>query len=116
MASINKVDSLEKLDSLFERSRSGPVLLFKHSNACGISAHILETVQEIEGELNLIVIQENRALSNEVAVRTGRSHQSPQAFVLFDGEPVYHATHYGIDPIAIERVISSHEVSKIPNG
>ena len=76
MALINKVDSIEKLDALFERSKSGPVVLFKHSNACGISSHVLETVQDIESDLNLIVIQENRALSNEVAVRTGRSHQT----------------------------------------
>jgi bacillithiol system protein YtxJ len=116
MAVINKVDSIEKLDALFERSRSGPVVLFKHSNSCGISSHILETVQDIEAELNLIVIQENRALSNEVAVRTGRSHQSPQAFVLVDGEPVYHATHYGIDPNAIERAISSHAAVETSNG
>ena len=115
MAVINKVDSIEKLDAVFQRSMLEPVVLFKHSNACGISSHILETVQEIEGELNLIVIQENRALSNEVAVRTGRTHQSPQVFVLVDGEPVYHATHYGIDPIAIEKAISSQAVAEI-NG
>ena len=116
MALINKVDSIEKLDAVFERSKSEPVVLFKHSNSCGISAHILETVQDIEAELNLIVIQENRALSNDVAVRTGRSHQSPQAFVLVDGEPVYHATHYGIDPIAIEKAVSSHAGVKTTNG
>lgn len=110
MAVINKVDSIEKLDAVFERSKLEPVVLFKHSNSCGISSHILETVQVIEAELNLIVIQENRALSNEVAGRTGRSHQSPQAFVLVNGQPVYHATHYGIDPIAIEKAISSHVV------
>ncbi|MDI1241699.1 MAG: bacillithiol system redox-active protein YtxJ [bacterium] len=116
MAIINKVDSIEKLDTLFERSNTEPVVLFKHSNSCGISAHVFETVQEIDSDLNVIVIQENRALSNEVAVRTGRSHQSPQAFVLWNGEPIYHATHYGIDPVAIERAISSHAVSETANG
>jgi len=101
MAKINKVDSIEKLDELFERSFREPVVLFKHSNACGISAHVLEMVSEFDGELNVVVIQQHRDLSNEVAARTGHTHQSPQAFVLVNGKTVYHATHYGIDAKAI---------------
>ena len=116
MAVINKVDSIEKLDAIFERSAVEPVVLFKHSNSCGISSHVLETVQEIDADLNVIVIQENRALSNEVAARTGHRHQSPQAFVLADGKAVYHATHYGIDPSAIERVLAVHQASEVSNG
>jgi bacillithiol system protein YtxJ len=106
MATINKVDSIEKLDALFERSHREPVVLFKHSNSCGISSHVLEMASEIDRELNLIVVQQNRDLSNEVAARTGHTHQSPQAFVLVNGEPVYHATHYAIDPDAITRASS----------
>ena len=102
MSVINKVDSIEKLDELFERSKLEPVLLFKHSDSCGISAHVLDMVQEVDGDVNVIVVQENRDLSNEVAKRTGHTHQSPQAFVLRYGKPVYHATHYGIDPKSIE--------------
>jgi len=101
MAEINKVDSIEKLDALFDRSYREPVVIFKHSNSCGISSHVLEMASGIDGELNVIVIQENRPLSNEVAIRTGYSHQSPQVFVLVGGKSVYHATHYGIDPKAI---------------
>lgn len=103
MAEIYKVDSIEKLDELFERSYREPVVLFKHSNSCGISSHVLEMASEIDGELNVIVIQQHRDLSNDVAARTGYTHQSPQAFVLVAGKPVYHATHYGIDPAAIAK-------------
>lgn len=110
MAEINKVDSIEKLDELFEHSYREPVVLFKHSNACGISAHVLEMASDIDGELNVIVIQQHRDLSNEVAARTGYTHQSPQAFVLVGGKPVYHATHYGIDPAAIINAVSSSAV------
>ena len=108
MAIINRVDSVEKLDEIFERSFREPVILFKHSNMCGISSHVLEMVSDIEGEINMIVVQQNRDLSNEVAVRTGYAHQSPQAFVLSDGKPVYHATHYGINSEAItDHVLSA---------
>lgn len=108
MVTINKVDSLEKLDDAFARSFDEPVVLFKHSNRCGISSHILEMVGEIEGELNVVVIQENRDLSDEISARTGYTHQSPQAFVIVDGKPVYHATHYGIDPKMIATIAANN--------
>ena len=60
---------------------------------------------EVEGDINLIVIQEHRDLSSEVALRTGYTHQSPQAFVLAGGKPVYHATHYGISPKALAEAL-----------
>ena len=110
MAVINKVDSIEKLEALFDLSYREPVVIFKHSNSCGISSHVLEMASGIEGELNVIVIQENRALSTEVAIRTGYTHQSPQAFILVNGKPVYHATHYGIDPNAIAKAVSASTV------
>lgn len=106
MAEINQISTLDQLDSLFERSSIEPVVIFKHSNSCGISSHVLEMASEIDGELNVIVIQQNRDLSNEVTRRTGYTHQSPQAFVLVDGKPVYHATHYGINPEAINATVA----------
>lgn len=109
MATINKVDSLAKLDEVFARSNDAPVVLFKHSNRCGISSHVLEIAHNVDGELNVVVIQENRDLSDEIAARTGYTHQSPQAFVLMEGKPVYHATHYGIDADRINEVL---EISK----
>lgn len=108
MVNINKVDSIEKLEEVFERSHGVPVVLFKHSNRCGISSHVLEMVGEIEDELNVVVVQENRDLSNAISARTGYTHQSPQAFVLKDGKAVYHATHYGIDPKRIDDVVRIH--------
>ena len=109
MVTINKVDSFEKLEEVFSRSHNSPVVLFKHSNRCGISSHVLDMVRDIDGELNVVVVQENRDISNEIAVRTGYTHQSPQAFVLVDGKPVYHATHYGIDPSRIDSVVQLHQ-------
>jgi bacillithiol system protein YtxJ len=102
-ANILFIETEEQLDALFERSHREPVAIFKHSNSCGISADMLDQTAAIHGDLNVVVIQEHRALSNEIAERTGYRHQSPQAFVIHAGKPVYHATHYGIEPSKIER-------------
>lgn len=96
-ATLTKIESAEQLDELFGRSHLEPVVIFKHSIRCGISAHVLETTRELDGEINVVIVQDNRDLSNEIAKRTGHTHQSPQAFVIRDGKAIYHATHYGID-------------------
>lgn len=89
MANIILVDSEEKLEC----------------NTCGISAHILSRFDDIDGDIHLLVIQQNRGLSALVAERTGHRHQSPQAFVIKNGDAVYHATHYGIDPEKIAELL-----------
>ena len=106
-ANILFIETPEQLDALFERSHREPVAIFKHSNSCGISADVLGQAAAIHGELNVVVIQEHRALSNEIAERTVHRHQSPQAFVLRNGKAVYHATHYGIDPTKIEQFLNN---------
>ena len=106
-ANFVKIESLEQLDALFESSFTKPVALLKHSNTCGISSHVLEMAAEADGTINVVVIQENREISNEIATRTGHRHQSPQAFVIKDGKAIYHATHYGIDPLKISESLNS---------
>lgn len=106
-ANFVKIESLEQLDALFESSFTKPVALLKHSNTCGISSHVLEMAAEADGTINVVVIQENREISNEIATRTGHRHQSPQAFVIKDGKAIYHATHYGIDPLKIGESLNS---------
>ncbi|CAN5285262.1 bacillithiol system redox-active protein YtxJ [soil metagenome] len=101
-ASIKYIRSTEELDSVFSGSYDCPHIILKHSTSCGISAHILHQLTgSINYEINVIVVQSERALSDLVADRTGHRHQSPQIFVLADGKPIYHATHYGIDPDAV---------------
>ena len=104
-AEINPVGSPEVLDSLFKDSHTAPVVLFKHSSSCGISAHILEELRAVEAEIHVVVVQSHRELSNAIEQRTGHRHQSPQAFVIKDGKAVYHASHYGINVDAITRLL-----------
>ncbi|MEO6655548.1 MAG: bacillithiol system redox-active protein YtxJ [Pyrinomonadaceae bacterium] len=105
-AKFTNIISEKQLDSIFETSFQRPVAVLKHSDTCGISADILYQLREIDGEINVIVIQEHRDISNSLAHRTGHRHQSPQAFVIKDGKSVYHATHYGINPAEIEKMLS----------
>ena len=95
-ANFITLDSEERLESLFQESHARPVILFKHSNSCGISSGVFNEVSQVNSDINLIIVQHARNISNAIAERTGIRHESPQAIVLKQGQPVYHASHYDI--------------------
>lgn len=95
-AVFNKINSIEELEEVFAKSSEKPVALFKHSTTCPISMSVYQEVQNVDGEINLVVVQSARNVSNEIAARTGVRHESPQAIVLKDGKAVYHASHYDV--------------------
>lgn len=102
LANFIELESLDKLDHLFNESYERPVVLFKHSSSCGISAGVYHLVGHVSSDVNVVVIQNHRDISNEIATRTGVRHESPQAIVLINGKPVYSASHYDIEAANIE--------------
>ena len=90
------LDNTEQLEKLFESSHQKPVILFKHSTTCPISANVFEDVSQTDATIYLIVVQEARNVSNAIAEKTGIRHESPQAIVLRNGEAIYHASHYDV--------------------
>ena len=116
-ASIKYIRSSDELDSVFSRSFESPNIVLKHSISCGISAHILhQLTSAVDHEINVIVVQTERDLSDLMADRTGHRHHSPQIFVIESGKAVYHATHYGIDPEAVNRKMGASGSAGLPTG
>ena len=101
-ANFINLESIDRLDTLFTESHERPVVLFKHSTRCGISAGVYREVGQVDGDVNIVVIQTHGEVSKAIAARTGIRHESPQAIVLINGEPVYHASHYDIEAAHIE--------------
>jgi bacillithiol system protein YtxJ len=106
-ANLIELNTIEKLQAAIEESRIRPVLLFKHSTSCGISAGVFREVRMLDGDINVIIVQTDRHISNEVERHTGVKHQSPQAIVLRHGEAVYHASHYDITAEDINSYLSN---------
>jgi bacillithiol system protein YtxJ len=105
-ANFINVVSIDGLDRLFEQSFDQPVVVLKHSTTCGISSGVYREVGLVPVDVNVIVMQTHRDVSNAIASRTGIRHESPQAFVLRDGKAVYHASHYDIEAEHIEATLS----------
>ncbi|MEO8572628.1 MAG: bacillithiol system redox-active protein YtxJ [Pyrinomonadaceae bacterium] len=101
-ANFINIVSIDGLDRLFERSFDQPVIVLKHSTTCGISSGVYREVGRVAADVNVIVMQTHRDVSNAIASRTGIRHESPQAFVLRNGKAVYHASHYDIEAGQIE--------------
>jgi bacillithiol system protein YtxJ len=95
-SNFKPLDSAEKLEEIFQKSHEAPVLVFKHSTTCPISAAAYRQIQGVEADVNIIIVQTARAVSNELANRISIRHESPQAIILKDGKPIYHASHYDV--------------------
>ncbi|MEO9482838.1 MAG: bacillithiol system redox-active protein YtxJ [Ekhidna sp.] len=95
---LNTISQLEEIDRM---SNEKPILLFKHSTRCSISAMALGRFERSYDEnasfdpyfLDLITY---RDLSNKVAERYGIRHESPQVILIRNGKATFDASHMGI--------------------
>jgi bacillithiol system protein YtxJ len=83
-------------DALVERSHREPVILFKHSLTCPISAFAYRQMKQMGAEVALVVVQQARDVSRAVETVTGIRHESPQAIILRNGQAAWSASHYEI--------------------
>ena len=100
----------EDLEQLLEMSRTHPVLIFKHSTQCSISGAAYEEFQRFTETVTdvpcgVIMVIENRPVSNSAASRLGVRHQSPQAILVEHGQPVWTASHWSITTDALEKAL-----------
>ena len=92
---------VQQLNQIKELSRSKPVVIFKHSTRCSISAMAkgrLDRVAQPDGidfyYLDLIAY---RPISNQIAEEFKVYHESPQVLLIKNGECTYDESHNGID-------------------
>jgi bacillithiol system protein YtxJ len=90
------VADLAALDRVFAASDEGTVVLFLHDPFCPVSAAARRRVEDAGGDVFLVNVSRQQELNLIIAERTGVRHESPQAFVLRDGKPIWYASHGGI--------------------
>jgi bacillithiol system protein YtxJ len=98
-----KISTPAEIDAILAESHQHPVLLFKHSTRCVISATALARVERKWKEADNVTVKPyfldliaHRPTSQYIAEATGVEHQSPQAIVVQNGKVVYQATHMSI--------------------
>ena len=100
----NKLEDIAQIDQLKNESKERPVLIFKHSTRCSISAMAWDRLkrnwkpEDSEKStpyyLDLIRFRE---ISNLLAKDFDVEHESPQVIIVKKGVATYHNSHMGID-------------------
>lgn len=103
-----KIDNKETLDKLITDSRTKPIVIFKHSTACGISSAAYREMEKLEEPVNLLEVQSARDVSRELAAMTGIRHETPQVIVLKDGKAVWDASHFDVKAGAVREALESN--------
>lgn len=106
--SIQQLHTLEDLHEYV--AQPGKKLLFKHSTTCPISA---KANQEFEAYLKdadttaaVVLVIEDRPVSNQIAEEFGIKHESPQIFLLDDNEVRWNTSHWKITRDAIKEAVN----------
>jgi bacillithiol system protein YtxJ len=93
----------EQIQEIIEESKQNPVVIFKHSTSCSISATAKSRLERQWGDNGLAQVKPYyldllayRPVSNLVARTFGIEHESPQLLVIRDGACVFDASHLGI--------------------
>ncbi len=98
---LQTLSTSEELSSALGQSSVRPIVIFKHSPTCGISAQAFESIAEWlasaaapAADFFILPVRASRALSTALAQKFGIRHESPQALVIDQGEVVWHGSHF----------------------
>jgi bacillithiol system protein YtxJ len=107
----NQLNTEEQLENIKKESFEHPVLIFKHSTTCSISATALNRFerkwnQDQAKDLKpyYLDLKAFRSVSNKIEADFAVQHESPQVLVIEKGKSIYDASHYDI---VFEEVITS---------
>ncbi|MGE5673360.1 MAG: bacillithiol system redox-active protein YtxJ [Mycobacterium leprae] len=112
-AVVQTLSNIEDVEAVVAQSHQKPVMIFKHSTDCQISASANRAWEEFlaspEAERVTPVFvrviedsQASQALSDRIKVK----HQSPQAILVQNGKVLWHDAHWGITPVVLKAVLT----------
>ncbi|MDQ2976921.1 MAG: bacillithiol system redox-active protein YtxJ [Acidobacteriota bacterium] len=104
-----RITDTKSYEDLITRSKERPVVIFKHSLTCPISAAAYDQMERFDGEVALIEVQRARELSRKIENRLGIAHESPQVIVLRNGQVVWDASHFSITADAVAAAVKKAE-------
>ena len=109
MNSWVELESVEQIQSIKEESKNSPVVIFKHSTTCSISAMALHRLQRksVDAKVYYLDLRVNRNISNLVAEVFDVVHESPQVLIIDKGKAVYHRSHSDINPSDVQDFLNS---------
>jgi bacillithiol system protein YtxJ len=103
----------EQLQDIVRESHEQPVLIFKHSTSCSISAAAKGKLERqwdeaglTDAKLYYLDLLRFRPISAEIAQQFDVRHESPQLLLIQDGKCSYNASHMGIRLSEVKNAVS----------
>jgi bacillithiol system protein YtxJ len=115
---LKLLSGLDDLERALAATDERPLLLFKHSFTCGVSAEALDELvshlneRELDASYAMVTVQTHREVSNAVARRLGVRHESPQALLIREGRVVWSASHFRVTAAAVAAALRT--LSPVP--
>lgn len=111
-AALAGTTAIEEARALMNRHE--PLLVLKHSNSCPVSFTAKRQYDDFRAAhpdvaTRLVVVQQERALSQALESVSGIRHESPQALLLHAGRVLWHASHGNI---TVNRL--QHALAQLP--
>jgi len=88
MATWDRLASTQELQKALKNTELRPAIFLKHSTRCAISTmakNRLEKTIDTRISYHIIDVLQNRKVSDALANKFEVTHQSPQAFLVFNG-------------------------------
>ncbi|MFD2638939.1 bacillithiol system redox-active protein YtxJ [Piscibacillus salipiscarius] len=111
METINELTSLEDWRNAWNYSMNSPILVYKHSTSCLISARAFkhlksfQRAEEDKIDCYMVKIIENRRISNEIADDTNIPHKSPQILLIDKQQILWNTSHWKITEHHIRKAV-----------
>lgn len=101
------LSNLEEVDPVLARSLNRPILIFKHSFVCGVSAQAYDEVEALLAgpplptDVYLVDVRAARPVSDAIAARLKIRHESPQVLLVDHGQVRWSASHFRVTAHAV---------------
>ena len=99
-----KLESLDQIEEIKEKSKETAVVIFKHSTSCSISRASLDRLERNWKQEEMSAVKpffldllNHREVSNQIAREFSVEHQSPQILLIENGVSVYDRSHFDIN-------------------
>ncbi len=104
---MQSLKSPEDVKAMLEHSHKETVFLYKHSASCPISFFARQEVEAAAEKhpVYMVVVQQARDISTELAARLAVRHETPQLIMLKAEEAIGMISHGAINQIAFDDML-----------
>jgi bacillithiol system protein YtxJ len=100
-----EIANLTSLDEFVAGLNGAPGVLFKHSSSCGISSRAYGEMSRLQCSIGLVIVQNARAVSDEIEKRWSISHETPQVLIVRNDAVVWDASHFQVKAADVEAAL-----------